>query len=649
MTTTLRTSCTRDCPDACGLVATVEDGRITRLSGDPNHPVTRGFLCYRVGTHYLDRHYSTERLTTPLLREGDRFLPISFERAIELAANQLARIRSESGGAAILKTQGGGSLGLLKNLNAYFGRLLGATETSGDVCDGAGSYADCADFGATETNSLADLDNARAIILWGKNPANSSPHLTPHLSAARKRGARLVVIDPLATRVANLADLVLKPRPGGDGALALGVARLLLERGAIAPELRDYAENVDAYFALLRSRSLESLAEEADLPLRAFEQLAEIFQKDFPVTTLVGWGMQRRRNGATLIREINALHALTGNVGIPGGGASFSVKRRKPFDLSFLTALESNVPRTLPVATLGPSLLRASDPPIRAVIVDNHNPVASNPESLTTAHALRSREFTLVLDSFLTDTAQCAHLVIPTTTMLEEDELVGSYGHHFVSAARAVVPRLPGTHTDLEIYQALADRLGFGEALAGSPAQWMDRMLGKLRASSGGAIDREALLAGAWRDPLTPDVAFRGRVFATPTRKFHFVDRHLPPPTTDPEFPLRFQPMSTNRWQGSQLTIADEQREGPLKVTVHPETARGLADGARAILRSRLGALEVVVEHDPNYRRDTVYAPRARSVALGHCVNAILAAELTDFGEGAAYCDQGVRLEAPTD
>ena len=379
MTTTVRTSCTRDCPDACGLVATVEDGRITRLSGDPNHPVTRGFLCYRVGTHYLDRHYSTERLTTPLLRQGDRFVPISFERAIDHAAQQLARIRSESGASAILKTQGGGSLGLLKNLNAYFGRLLGVTETSGDVCDGAGSYADCADFGATETNSLA-----------GKNPANSSPHITPNLAAARKRGAHIVVIDPLATRVANLADLVLKPRPGGDGALALGVARLLLDRGAIAPDLRDYAENVDAYFALLRSRSLASLAEEADLPLRAFEQLAELFQKDAPVTTLVGWGMQRRRNGATLIREINALHALTGNVGIPGGGSSFSVKRRKPFDLSFLTALEANVPRTLPVATLGPSLLRATDPPIRAVIVDNHNPVASNPESHTTAHALRS-------------------------------------------------------------------------------------------------------------------------------------------------------------------------------------------------------------------------------------------------------------------
>lgn len=637
----VRTACTRDCPDACGLVATVENGRVTRLSGDPAHPVTRGFLCYRVGTHFLSRQYSSERLSTPLLRRGEELVPIDWDSALDLAASRLDAIRRESGGASILHSQGGGSLGILKNLNGVFARLLGATGTSGDVCDGAGSYANTEDFGAVDSNAIEDLLNARTIVLWGKNPANSSPHTTPFLIDAKRRGATIVAIDPLATRSKSLAHFALSPRPGGDAALALGACLAVIEQGGVHRELCEYAENTDAFFALVNSRSLTDWAREADVPADSIRDLAAHFVENAPVTTLVGWGLQRRNNGATQIRAIDALHALTGNLGVPGAGASFGTTRRRPFDLSMKTALADRVPRELPIARLGHAIVEAKDPPIRAVIVDNHNPVATNPESESTARALLSREFTLVIDAFLTDTARCAHLVLPTTTMLEEADLVGSYGHHYVQASRAVAARLAGTRTDLEIYQALADRLGFGEALRGSPRQWMERML---RTMAGSGVSVESLADAATVDPNAKRIAWEGRRFATPSGRFRFLSEHRGPRAQDAEYPLHFQALSTGRWQASQLTEVDEDREGPLVVTAHPDACLGIGDGEEAWLESRVGRLRVVVHHDREFRRDTVYAPRARSVRRGLCVNSIITARETDFGGGAAYYDEPVRL-----
>ncbi len=643
-TASVRTACTRDCPDACGLIATVEDGRVTRLQGDPDHPVTRGFLCYRVGTHFLDRQYSSERLTTPLLRHGDRFEPLTWDAALDLAAEKLAAIARESGAASILHSQGGGSLGILKNLNGYFARLLGASGTMGDVCDGAGSAANELDFGACESNSIDDLKNARGIVLWGKNPANSSPHLTPRILDAKKSGAKIVVIDPLATKVRSFADLHLAPRPGGDAALALGVAHAVLDTGGAHGELTEYSQNSEEYFDLVRSRSIEGWAKESDVSAASIRELARFFCERSPVTTLVGWGLQRRLNGATQIRAIDALHALTGNIGIAGGGASFTVKRRSSFDLegALSDPRAKPAPRRLHVARLGPEILNANDPPVRAVILDNHNPVATNPDSRVTAHALRTRDFTLVLDQFMTDSARCAHLVLPVTTMLEEDDLIGSYGHHYVSATRAVAMRLPGARTDLEIYQALATRLGFGDALMGAPREWCDRFLRKL---SPHGVTRDGLLAEARMNPTSPSVAFAGRRFKTESRMFRFLDAYVGPPPIDAEFPLHFQALSTNRWQGSQLTEADEEREGPLVVVAHPNACPKIADGGPAYLCSRLGRLKVVVNHDENYREDTIYAPRARSVARRLCVNELISARLTDHGGGAAYYDERVRLE----
>ena len=313
---------------------------------------------------------------------------MSWDEALDVATETLDRVRRESGAAAILHVQGGGSLGMLKNLNGAFSRLLGATETRGDVCDAAGAWACEQDFGAVDANDLEDLVNARGVVLWGKNVTASSPHSASFVKDARKRGAEVVLVDPLPHRTLSMADRFVQPRPGGDAALALGVARVVLDEGWAAPDLDAFTERRAEYEALVRSRDVAGWAGEADVPVADLAWLARFFAERAPVTTLLGWGMQRRVNGATQVRAVNALHALTGNLGRPGAGASFSTPRRAPFDLSAKEALADRVPRTLRVARLADDMLAADDPPVRAVLIDNMNPVATNPDAEKTRRAL---------------------------------------------------------------------------------------------------------------------------------------------------------------------------------------------------------------------------------------------------------------------
>ncbi len=211
----VRTACTRDCPDACQILATVEDGRITRLRGDPAHPVTRGFLCYRTD-HYLERQYSAERLTQPLIRRGSQLVPATWDEALDRVAGELLAARDQHGPESILSVRSGGSLGMLKMVNRHFFELLGpVTHTRGDICSGAGEAAQKADMGVSDAHDLEDLEHSRAIVLWGKNVAETGVHLMPVLKRARARGVPIVQIDPVHNaRTLQLCDRVL---PGAAG------------------------------------------------------------------------------------------------------------------------------------------------------------------------------------------------------------------------------------------------------------------------------------------------------------------------------------------------------------------------------------------------------------------------------------------------
>jgi anaerobic selenocysteine-containing dehydrogenase len=640
-----RTTCNRDCPDACGIVATVEDGRVTRLDGDRAHPVTRGFLCYRTA-HFLSLQYGPDRLTTPLLRKGGTLTPVGWDEALGFAAQRLLAIRAEAGPAAIFHYRSGGSLGLLKTLADHlFERFGPVTIKRGDICSGAGDAAQTLDFGVEDSNDLFDLVNARHILLWGKNVHVSSPHTLPVLREARARGARLVAIDPVHHRGAGLADRFVQPRPGGDFALAMAVARLLFERGWTDPAAAHYCDHLDAFRALAGRESVAAWCARAEVAPADAEDLAERLGPGKPTAILVGWGMGRRTVGGAIVRALDALGAISGNLGICGGGVSFYFRRRAAFDLSFLGGL-ATAPRSICEPLFGPEVL-AADPPIRALWVTAGNPVAMLPESDTVARAVATRELCVVVDPFLTDTARLATLVLPTTTLLEDDDIVGAYGHHYLGETRPVVAPPAGVKTDLEILQELAARVGLDGLLAGDARSWKERLIAPALGPHG--ITLADFAAGPVRSPLARPVLFADRKFPTATGRVNLLTADgVPPqalaelPAPDPAFPLQLMALSTERSQSSQWS---RPLDGPPVVTVHPDAAgAALADGALARLESRHGALLVRVRHDPNQRRDVVLAAKGGHHGTGHCMNRLVRARTSDLGEGAALYEEGVRL-----
>jgi anaerobic selenocysteine-containing dehydrogenase len=665
-----RTTCNRDCPDACSILVSVSEGVGTRLRGDPDDPVTRGFLCERT-SRFLARQYDPSRLARPLLRRGadrpgargaSRFdaplQAVPWDEALDLAAQRLRAVREQSGPAAVLHYRSGGSLGLLKPVADFlFERFGPVTVKHGDICSGAGEQAQLTDLGVSDSNDLFDLLHARCILLWGKNPHTSNVHLLPVLREARARGCALAGLDVAPTRAAELCDPFLRPRPGADFGLAMGLARWLFDHGLVDPQASSWCDQWDAYRELVHRRPFEEWVAAADVPAHDAARLAEIYGTRRPGAILVGWGLGRRRNGSTTTRALDALGAITGNFGVRGGGVSYYFRRRAPFDLSFVTGA---APRSLAEARLGAEILAAREPAIRAIWVTAGNPVTMLPDSGAVRAAFAHSEFNVVVDTHPTDTTDVADLVLPTLTLLEDSDVLGAYGNHWLRVSEPALapplaagaaagngasprpdPQAAGPRHELHILQGLAARLGLAADLAGSLDDWKRRLLRRLEAAG---VTLEALRAAPVRSPFAPPVLFEGRRFATPNGRFQLLaEEALPPPATDADWPLTLLACSTPRAQSSQWSVAHEP--GPPEVRVHPETAAGLADGAMALLRSRVGVLRVRVRHDAAQRLDVAAMEKGGQLRDGRCANLLVSAVESDAGGGAAYYDERVRLE----
>lgn len=646
------TTCNRDCPDVCRIVAEVETGapdgeRVVRLLGDRDHVITRGFLCYRT-SHFLPLQYGPTRLLTPLLRKGGELVPVSFDEALDFVAEALLRIRRESGPAAIFHYRSGGSMGALKHLTDYFFERFGPVTTKrGDICSGAGDAAQMIDFGIEDSSDIFDLLNAKNIILWGKNVQVASPHLLPVLKQAQGNGARLVLVDPVWHRTATMCERFVQPRPASDFALAMAVARLLFERGHVDPAAASYCDHLDEFRALALTHGVNEWCARADVAVADADDLARRLGQDKPTAILVGWGMGRRQVGGAIVRALDALSAISGNLGVPGGGVSFYFKRRAAFDFNFIRGLDV-APRSICEPLFGPEVLAAHDPPVRALWITAGNPAVMLPDSERVAAAIASRELSVVVDPFFTDSARLATCVLPTTTLLEDDDLLGAYGHHQLGESRPVVQPPPGVRSDLQIMQALAARTGLADVMAGSARDWKAKIIANTLGPHGISLDDIA--AGDVKSPLAPQVLFADRRFATPSGRVSLITAPDVPPAAfapiaaptagTPE--LLLMALATDRSQSSQWS---RKSLGPPAITVHPDSAAGLPDGAPARLISARGALDVVVKHDPAQRRDVALAAKGGLSSDGQNLNALIEARTTDIGDGGALYDQRVRLE----
>lgn len=298
----------------------------------------------------------------------------------------------------------------------------------------------------------------------------------------RKRGVPIALISPSPTAEPPSRTSTCSLGPGGDLALALALGRLAFERGQVHPDAGSFRDGLDGYRALVFSKSLAAWAFEAGVTEPEVLALHALYTRASPAAILVGWGMQRRTNGSAIVRALDALGTVTGNVGVSGGGVSYYFKRRGSFDLSSLLDGDSS-PRTVCEPRFGQDILDARDPEIRAVWITAGNPVTMLPASLVSAEALKTREFVVVADGFMTDTARLATVVLPTATLLEDDDVAGSYGHHWIGEVRPIVAPPPEVKTDHEILQALAPRLGLGDRYAAPARVWKQRLLRAFRST----------------------------------------------------------------------------------------------------------------------------------------------------------------------
>lgn len=638
------TTCTRDCPNACGLIARVEGGKVVSLAGDPRHPVSRGFACRKCAA-FVRRIYSPERVLTPLKREGAGWRRIAWDAALDEIAGRMAAIRDKEGAEAILYYRGFAQRTALKLLNDRFFNLFGGvTGTRGTLCGGTGQAAQELDFGRRISHDPADHGNSRSLVIWGRNPAATNPYLLPIIAKVRREGGRAILIDPVASETAGLCDLHIRPAPGADAFLAMAAAKLILARGEEdAGFLADCSEGFAEFGAILAGYTLEELASRCDVSLTEIEALATLLTREKPAAILLGWGLHRWEYGHQTVRCIDALGAVAGIIGVAGGGVSQGFEEYAPYDLSWTGDHLHPDRRRLLMPRIGEEILAARDPEIRMIFVTAGNPICQAPNSAKVAAAFERTPFKVVAGHFLDDTAQRADIFLPSTTFLEEEDVVASYGHNHVGPVnRAVEP--PGEcRSDFEIFRGLAARFPFASEFERPADEWLRLLLAPLLAQG---ITLEELRGGAVRIPDAPPVPFANRTFPTPSGRFRFLTSFEEPLSRrNAAYPYHLLTVSPGDWLCSELTPA-EQRE-LTEVRINPLTAErhSLAEGGVVRIVSPVGATLGRVRVSDQERCDTVIFPRGRWLSSGSSANLLTLDLVSKVGNGAPYYETMVRLE----
>ncbi|HNQ75682.1 MAG TPA: molybdopterin-dependent oxidoreductase, partial [Pseudothauera hydrothermalis] len=546
--TTVRAACPHDCPDTCAMEVTVADGRAVKLRGAADMPFTHGALCTKVA-HYLERVYSDQRLLYPMKRIGakgeGRFTRISWDEALDTIAQRFSAIAAEDP-RAILPYSYAGTMGLVHSasMDRRFFHRLGASRLDRTICASAGAYGWKATIGASIGADPEAVACARLILIWGANPVVSNVHGWRHLQEAKRRGARLVCIDPWRSQTADKCDLHLAPLPGSDGALALAMMQVLIAEDRLD---HDYVARNTTGFAELCERVREYTPEWAatltGLPAQAIRQLARDYA-DAGHHSLIrlNYGLNRHAGGGMAVRNIACLPALTGAWRQPGCGALLSTSGNFPVDQHALERPDLYPdpvrfpPRTINMSTIGRDLLEASDPPIRAIYVYNANPLAVAPDGNRVRQGFAREDlFCVVHELFQTDTADYADILLPATSQLEHFDLHTAYGHLYALRNTPAIAPLGEAKPNSEVFRLLAQRLGFDDpALRDSDQAVAAAAFGPRDPRALGLSD--ALKAHGWArlNLPRPFAPFAAGQFPTPSGKCEFFSSTLAAAGLDP-------------------------------------------------------------------------------------------------------------------
>ncbi|HPS77539.1 MAG TPA: molybdopterin-dependent oxidoreductase [Thermoanaerobaculaceae bacterium] len=675
--TVLTTACPRDCYSTCSLRVEIEDGQIRRIEPHPGNLATGKGVCIK-GLAYVERSVSPNRLTVPLRRKDDgSFAPIGWDEALDQIASELTRISREWGPQAVLFFAGTGTKGLLNGVSMAFWRLFGGcTTTYGDLCWPAGLEATRLTLGDNLHNAPWDLANARLIVFWGKNAAETNVHQMDHLALALAAGAQVVVIDPRRTETAERAELLVQPRPGTDGALALGIAHVLIERSWIDRAfIAAHVRGLEPFAALARTWPPARAAEVSGVPVAVVERLAVMLGTIHPATIVPGFGMQRYTNSGQAMRAMLALLALTGQIGRPGAGWMYANLAtqvfgplRDPLDCYPPVAPDGVVRVAIPTARLGQGMQALTDPPLMAAWIERANPIPQHPETPAVVEAFRRLEFRVVVDELLTDTARTADIVLPAKNLFEQTDVIGAYWHPYLQLRQKLVEPPPHVRPETEVYWALAERLGFDPGAMeahlvqpGGEEAWLRRRL-----EPWPEITLENLREGPVLAPGAAEVAFSDLRFPTPSGRIELWSDEARvrwgldelPGYSEPvesqrsalaaRFPLVLLTPNTKTRIHSQFGCLDTLRRmepGPV-LSMSPDDAlvRGIAEGDEGRVFNDRGELRLPVRLDGGIRPGVVSVPNGFWLAEG-AVNLLSLGRETDMGHGAAFHENLVEVE----
>ncbi len=672
-------ACPHDCPDTCALVTTVENGVAVKVQGNPLHSHTDGALCAKV-SKYTERTYHAERVLTPLKRMGPKgsglFEPVTWDEALEEIAAQLGNIASRSP-EAILPYSYAGTMGLVQaeSMAARFFHKLGASLLDRTICASAGAAALMHTYGGKVGMKVEQFAHSKLIVIWGSNSITSNLHFWRYAQEAKRNGARLWCIDPRKTETADKCHEHVALLPGTDAALALAVMRELIVHDWLDHE---YLREHTLGWPQLKARAMEwDLARSAQVCgvsealiaqlAREYGQTAKAGQ---PVAIRANYGMQRTRGGGNAVRAVACLPALVGAWRHAAGGFLLSSSGHFPVnhaDLQRPDLLAGRQPRTINMSTIGDDLLRPTSaefgPKIEALVVYNSNPVAVAPESKKVVQGFAREDlFTVVLEHFLTDTADHADYVLPATTQLEHWDVHLSYGHTDVLLNRPAIAPVGEAKSNTQIFRELAARMGFAEPC------FVESDEALCRQAYGGKVNFDALLEHGFATLQLPDAPFANGGFPSASGRCEFFSQTLADagqdglpnflpnyesaPDATGHYPLAMISPPARNFLNSTFVNVKSLRaiEGEPLLELHASdaAARGIADGALVRIFNARGEYHCKARINSRARVGVVNALGIwwRKLGVrGTNVNEVTHQRLTDMGRAPTFYDCLVQVE----
>ena len=697
--------CPHDCPDACGVLITVESGRATRIQGDPEHPVTRGFLCAKVAK-YLDRVYSPDRVLYPMRRVGPKgpaagatrtgnqaWQRISWDQALDEIASRFRAISAEYGSEAILPYSFGGTLGALNStsMDRRFFHRLGASQLERAICSAAGEAGLESVYGVKLGTDTEQFRHSKYIIAWASNIHANNVHLWPFIVEAQRNGAKLVVIDPYKTRTAACADWYLPINPGTDAALALGMMHVIIgENLHDADYVSKYTLGFEQLGEKVKEYPPERVAQWTGIAAADIRKLAREYATVRPSVIRLNYGVQRSEGGGMATRTICMLPCITGGWKEIGGGLQMSTSGAAAFNTEALkrpdlmkTALGRNA-RTINMVKLGRVLNTENDPPVKALFVYSSNPAAVCPEHNEVVRGLlRPDLFTVVHEQFFTDTTDYADIVLPATTFFEHKDLQKAYGHYYVQVSNQAIAPLGECRPNVELFRALALRMGFEDdcfretvddmidLALDSKDPWMEGIsrerleLGQVRLNFEPQKDAGG---GARATQPAPFLPFAQGGFRTPSGKAELYSEAVgalgldpvadfTPPTesrngkSERALPLELLARKSDNFLNSTFSnvgsVQEMEEAGLLEICAVDARARGIADGDQVRVFNRRGDIVLKARVDGKVQPGVVSARLnwAKMTPGFQSINALTSEKLADMGNSATFYSVLVEVE----